>query len=136
MRPVADSRGIELVVGRQAAAEASGDPRRLAQILSNLISNAVKFTPSGGRVTMTTSRRGIWVSFLVRDTGIGIDREFQEQIFEEFYQVQSEKSSQPVEGTGLGLALSRQLARAMGGDLTVRSRPQSGSTFELRLPKH
>jgi len=110
------------------------DEAKVAQILRNLISNALKFTEEGEvRVTSRTSDNGASVVFSVRDTGIGIASEHHERIFEEFSQVDT-KLQRKVKGTGLGLPLSRSLARLLGGDLTVESEPGQGSVFSLKIP--
>lgn len=134
MMPIAEAKGVELRKGPWSPALAAADPRRLAQIFQNLISNAIKFTPAGGRVVVTCARRASRVEVEVADTGVGIEQESLERIFEEFYQVPREDGEEAT-GTGLGLALSRRLARAMGGDLTVRSSAGRGSTFRLVLRK-
>ncbi len=109
------------------------DGEKLRQIVVNLVSNAVKFTPGGGRVEIAFEGSGDRVDLHVRDTGIGIPQEKREAIFAPFIQVRSDLA-RPAEGTGLGLAISRELARGMGGDLTVRSTVGEGSTFTLSLP--
>jgi signal transduction histidine kinase/CheY-like chemotaxis protein len=110
------------------------DEAKIAQILRNLISNALKFTESGEvRVTARLGDDDRWVIFVVRDTGIGIASEDHERIFEEFSQVQT-RLQRKVKGTGLGLPLSRSLARLLGGDLTVQSVPGQGSVFTLKVP--
>ena len=110
------------------------DEAKVAQILRNLISNALKFTESGEvRVTAHLSDDAQGVIFAVRDTGIGIGPEDHERIFEEFSQVQT-RLQKKVKGTGLGLPLSRSLAQLMGGNLTVESIPGQGSIFTLRIP--
>ena len=116
---------------------AIADRERVQQILINLLTNAVKFTPSGGRVTIDARRdsSGDLIYVRVSDTGIGIGRDKLESIFEPFVQVDAEQGSGK-EGTGLGLAISRDLARGMGGDLRARSVEGSGSTFTLTLPAH
>jgi signal transduction histidine kinase len=108
------------------------DRERLEQVLLNLLSNAVKFTPAGGRVTLDCTTRSGKVVVQVRDTGRGIPRELQSQIFEPFTQV-DQGYTRAVGGAGLGLAISRELSRAMGAELTVESVPGRGSTFALRL---
>jgi len=98
----------------------------------NLVSNAVKFTPPRGHVTVSCSATGTRAIVTVRDSGPGIPPEQQDAIFEPFVQLGRNLSS-PHEGTGLGLAISRDLARAMGGDVTVESVVDEGSTFTLSL---
>jgi len=111
------------------------DREKLAQILLNLVSNACKFTPARGTVTIEIpqpTRVDGRVFVQVADTGVGVPIDKQEQIFEPFVQVQA-GPTRTVEGAGLGLAISRDLARGMGGDLRVRSAPGGGSTFTLEL---
>jgi signal transduction histidine kinase len=108
------------------------DRERLEQVVLNLLSNAVKFTASGGRVTLDCATRDGKVVVRVRDTGRGIPAEAQSTIFEPFTQV-DQGYTRDVGGAGLGLAISRELSRAMGAELTVDSVPGRGSTFALRL---
>jgi len=118
-------------------AAVKGDPDKVQQILLNLLSNATKFTPAGGRIVVDAPTRegsAADARFLrVSDTGSGIPRDKQEAIFEPFVQV-DRGLSRPTEGTGLGLAISRDLARGMGGDLRVRSDVGRGSSFTLSMP--
>jgi PAS domain S-box-containing protein len=109
------------------------DRGRAEQILLNLLSNATKFTPSGGRVAVTSAARDGRVLIAVSDTGPGVPPDKQAAIFEPFVQLGRSLTSGH-EGTGLGLAISRDLARAMGGELTVESEPMRGATFTLSLP--
>ncbi|MBC8097964.1 MAG: HAMP domain-containing protein [Armatimonadetes bacterium] len=109
-----------------------GDQERLTQILINLISNAIKFTPRGA-VGIYALRNGNTLVLRVRDTGIGIPAHAQDYIFEEFRQVDG-SSKRSHEGTGLGLAIVRKLAQAMGGGVSVQSTLGSGSIFTLSLP--
>jgi len=111
-----------------------GDAERVRQVLLNLVGNAIKFTPAGGAVRVSCEEGADHVDFLVEDNGVGISREEQESIFDPFQQV-GRRLNQPREGVGLGLAISRDLARAMGGDLLVRSTPGEGSTFTLRMKR-
>jgi signal transduction histidine kinase len=111
-----------------------GDRERLEQVVLNLLSNAVKFTPAGGRVTLDCTMRATTVIVRVRDTGRGIPTELHGQIFEPFTQV-DQSYTRAVGGAGLGLAISRELSRAMGADLTVESAPGRGSTFAVRLER-
>jgi PAS domain S-box-containing protein len=110
------------------------DAERVRQILLNLVGNAIKFTPSGGWVVLSCDADGEWVHLRVRDSGPGIPAQDLERIFDPFQQV-GRRLNTPKEGVGLGLAISRDLARAMKGDLTVASEPGQGSTFTLRLPR-
>jgi PAS domain S-box-containing protein len=110
------------------------DRTKAEQILLNLFSNAVKFTPSGGRITVSTTSSAAAASISVSDTGVGIAPENQHDVFEPFVQIGRSLTTSH-EGTGLGLSISRDLARAMGGDLTLRSDVGQGSTFTLTLPR-
>jgi CheY-like chemotaxis protein len=111
------------------------DPFRLRQILGNLLSNAIKFTPPGQGITVRAfyDEAKEVVVFSVIDEGPGIDEKWQERIFDAFLQVRGSDASLHG-GTGLGLPISRALARRMGGDITVRSRTGEGSTFSVSLP--
>ncbi len=108
---------------------------RLRQILLNLLSNACKFTKAGEvkLAARSVSNGSNFVEFAVSDTGIGMTAEQQAKLFEEFSQADA-TTAQRFGGTGLGLALSRKLARMMGGDVTVTSEPGKGSVFTVRLP--
>jgi signal transduction histidine kinase len=133
--PQASARGI--TVERCACAPelmARADPERLQQVLLNLLSNAVKFTPSGGRIGIRVEAPDGVVSIRVWDTGLGIAPEKLQTVFEPFVQV-GRGLSNPMDGVGLGLAISRDLARGMGGDLSAESTPGAGSTFTLLLPR-
>jgi signal transduction histidine kinase len=107
------------------------DPDRLQQILLNLFSNAIKFTPAGGRVEVSCARDGERALLRVQDTGIGIPPDQLQRVFEPFVQLDT---NQRERGVGLGLAISRELARAMGGELTAESAPGHGAAFILALP--
>lgn len=113
-----------------------GDQERVCQILLNLVGNAVKFTPPGGRVSLSCepSEDGEDIEFRVVDSGPGIPQERQEEIFDPFSRGEW-RLERPREGSGLGLAISRNLARAMGGDVGVESTPGEGSVFRLILPR-
>lgn len=132
-RPQAEAAGLELVTAATADVHFRGDRDRVLQVLANVVGNAVRFTPAGGRVTLAGAALGEGVEILVTDTGIGISLNDQERIFDEFTQADSGlRRSQG--GVGMGLALAQRLARLLGGDLTVSSVVGSGSTFTLTLP--
>ncbi len=131
VEPLAAPKQLRLRVDSTALA-AIGDARAVRQILLNLLANAIKYTPVRGRVAVALRRtaRGD-AAITVTDCGPGIPRERRRQVFDEFSQVNLPAQGPP--GTGLGLCLSRHLARAMGGDVTLASRVGRGSTFTLRL---
>jgi signal transduction histidine kinase len=145
--PQARARRLEIVSGRAAGSDVAyrGDRERVQQILVNVLANAVQFTDAGGQITLTCGRKeqptpaatespdGPWAYIAVTDTGIGIPADRIDAIFEPFVQVETGYTRRYA-GIGLGLAISRRLARLMGGDLTVRSVPGEGSTFYLWLP--
>ncbi|MDB4911692.1 MAG: ATP-binding region ATPase domain protein [Gemmatimonadetes bacterium] len=133
--PLASEKQLELKLARVPKdIELWADPTKLRQILLNLITNAIKFTDAGS-VVLESSAADDCVEILVRDTGIGIAPSDHDRIFDTFWQVE-QKSTRKVGGTGLGLSVSRRLARLMSGDLTVESKLGAGSTFTLRLPRH
>jgi signal transduction histidine kinase/FixJ family two-component response regulator len=114
--------------------EACGDPDKVRQILINLLSNAIKFTPEGGHIAVECSEDEKMLYICVEDDGAGIPADKLDAIFEPFVQVNRDYASKH-EGTGLGLSISRDLARRMGGDLTVSSEIGKGSKFTLSLPR-
>ncbi|EKK7694455.1 aerobic respiration two-component sensor histidine kinase ArcB [Cronobacter sakazakii] len=109
------------------------DGTRLRQILWNLISNAVKFTQQGQVTVRVSYNENEQLRFEVEDSGIGIPQEEQDKIFAMYYQVKDSQGGKPATGTGIGLAVSRRLAKSMGGDITVSSKPGQGSTFVLTV---
>ena len=131
---VAKGLKLELKIAPGAPAVLVCDGLRLKQILNNLLSNAMKFTPAGGAVALELDATPQAVHVHVVDTGPGIAPEMQELIFERFRQGNSRVSYEHG-GTGLGLALSRALALLMGGTLTVESQPGQGARFTLSLPR-
>jgi signal transduction histidine kinase len=137
LRERATRHGIELHLQldpRIACVQA--DERKLKQIVFNLLSNAVKFTPDGGRVDIVLQAvAGDTVQISVRDSGPGIAPEDQERIFEEFEQA-GRGVLRAQEGTGLGLAVAKQLVELHGGRISVQSQPGAGSTFSFTLPMH
>jgi len=119
-------------VGKTTAVLA--DPEKMQQIVLNLLTNAVKFTEEGGSITLSSELSGKCVDILVADTGPGISAENLKKIFDPFVQAER-RLNQPVQGVGLGLAISQDLARAMDGQVTVESVVGKGSTFTLTLPR-
>ncbi len=109
------------------------DERRLKQLLYNLLSNAIKFTPEGGEVRVEVDFSADMLELRVSDTGVGIPHQLQEKIFESFFQADSTLSKN-AQGTGLGLAVARQIVELHGGAICVQSEPNQGSTFIVRLP--
>jgi signal transduction histidine kinase len=146
-QPQAESRGLTLVAPSEIprALKFLGDHDRVLQILVNLLSNSVKFTDPGGEIAVEASEvteapgaahlhgEGPWTAIRVRDNGIGIPSEQLESIFSPFVQVEAGHTRRS-DGTGLGLTISRRLARLMRGDVTVESAPGTGSVFTLWLP--
>lgn len=130
--PIAIDRGIRLTTSLPPRLRAAtGDRRRVEQILTNLVANALKFTPEGGHVEIRGEIRGLVAVFVVRDDGEGIPADERGRIFERFQRMAGHES---IAGTGLGLPIARDLARKMGGDLDVASVPGGGSAFVLVLP--
>ncbi|HEX8940182.1 MAG TPA: HAMP domain-containing sensor histidine kinase [Candidatus Limnocylindrales bacterium] len=130
--PIALERGLALEGSLPPRIRAaSGDRRRVEQVLTNLLGNALKFSPVGGTVELSAWTAGPVALFAVRDDGAGITSDDRTRIFDRFYRL---ASHQRVTGTGLGLPIARDLARAMGGDLAVASVPGTGSSFVLALP--
>ncbi|HVF44862.1 MAG TPA: ATP-binding protein [Pyrinomonadaceae bacterium] len=133
LAPRADARGVGLVNGVGPDAFVRADARRLEQMLTNLVDNAVKYTRAGGEVRVSHERAGARDRVHVEDEGEGIAAEHLPRIFERFYRVDSARS-RDMGGTGLGLAIVKHLARAHGGEATARSEPGLGSTFTIELP--
>ena len=133
VRERAGRRGIALqqIVDQQLG-QVRGDERKIKQVLLNLLSNALKFTPEGGRVDVRAGLVNGMAEISVADTGVGIAPEDQEAIFEEFRQVGT--AAKKVEGTGLGLALSRKFIELHGGRIWVESQVGVGSTFTFTIP--
>jgi signal transduction histidine kinase len=131
--PLAAHKGVAFRVDSPPnAIVVTTDARKVRQILLNLVGNAVKFTEKGSVTIGLRAGEGV-ATFRVADTGEGIAPEHMEDIFEPFFQVET-RHSRRVSGTGLGLSVSRRLARLLDGDLVAESEPGKGSTFELRLP--
>ena len=131
--PLAREHGVTVYLGDSLSGLAvQADQRRLRQVLLNLLSNAVKYNRAGGEVHLDAELQGGRIALTIRDTGIGFAPALMSRLFTPFDRLDAEQG--PVEGTGLGLAVSRQLALCMGGDIEVRSTPGVGSTFCVHLP--
>lgn len=133
VEPLVSKKDITVEAEVASAGEVLADEGKLKQMLLNLVSNAIKFTPEGGRVGISSRRTESAVEISVSDTGIGIADEDQKQIFREFHQV-DHGPGRKHEGTGLGLALTKRFALLHGGDVRVASRLNEGSVFTLSLP--
>ena len=132
-RPLAEGAGVDLVLEvSHPLPEVEADPVRILQVLSNLIGNAVKFTPAGGRIRLvvTPEHEGKWVRFSVIDTGPGIALANMGRLFDRFWQAHSAHAA----GAGLGLAISKAIVEQHGGTIAVESEPGAGATFHFRLP--
>ena len=133
VRERAERRSIALASSTSASVVTiRADERKVKQVLLNLLSNALKFTPQGGRVDVRTAGLPDRIEVSVADTGVGIAPEDQDKVFEEFRQVGA--SAARVEGTGLGLAISRKFVELHGGRMWLASVPGKGSTFSFSLP--
>ncbi len=132
IEPVAAEKGLGFHALPGPAAVVETDPTKLRQILLNLLSNAVKFTDSG-QVTLEAQTDENTVTFVVRDTGIGIAPEHIDKVFDPFWQV-DQSSTRQAGGTGLGLSVARRLTRQLGGELALNSEPGEGAQFTVRLP--
>ncbi len=130
---------VAVVIGEEDQARASGDRDKLKQVLLNLVSNGIKYTPAGGKITLGLACVNGWARFTVADTGVGIPPEDLPHVFERFYRVDKSRTRAAGNGTapggaGLGLSIARWIAQAHGGRLEVSSRLGAGSVFSLWLP--
>ena len=134
LRTEAQAAGVTLHAEPLAPLEPiRGDAASIGTVLTNLVSNGVKYNKVGGRVTVRTSRDGPFAVVDVIDTGIGIAAESLARLFEEFYRVRTDQT-RDIPGSGLGLAICQRLVAAFGGQIAVRSQPGEGTTFTVRMP--
>lgn len=134
MQPLFDAKGQHIEVRMDLPLpELYGDGDRLGQVLCNLLDNACKFTPSGGKVGIYGRRAGECVVLEVYDNGIGMEAEHLERVFDRYYQVRDQRVKR-TGGSGLGLSIVKRLVELHGGDVTVESSPERGSHFYVRLP--
>jgi len=131
--PRARAASVQFGVKTVDVPEILGEPAKLAQLLDNLVSNAIKFTPRDGRVDVRLALRGATVRIEVSDTGIGIAERERERLFDRFFRAQSALERQ-IQGTGLGLYISKAIVEAHGGRIGVDSAPGQGTTFVVELP--
>jgi two-component system phosphate regulon sensor histidine kinase PhoR len=133
MQPRAKKQGITLSFSCENLRPITADPRNMEEILNNLLSNALNYSPDGGDVTVTAKGMGEFLEIAVSDSGVGIAPEELPKIFEKFYRVKHPKTRQ-ISGTGLGLSLVKGIVEAHHGTVEVESVPDKGSTFTIRLP--
>ncbi|HZB86325.1 MAG TPA: PAS domain S-box protein [Gaiellaceae bacterium] len=131
--PAAEEKGVTLALATGPAPPLAADRARIGQLLDNLVSNAVKFTPSGGRVDVRVRTLGKRAVLEVRDSGIGIPEGEQQFLFQRFFRT-STATEQAIQGTGLGLAISKAIVEAHGGQIEVESEEGVGTTFRVKLP--
>ncbi|GAA1285773.1 ATP-binding protein [Pseudonocardia aurantiaca] len=131
----AEAAEIEIIVDRPTGLEVEGDLTLLVTALSNLIENAIAYSPLGASVSVSRRRTGEWVEIAVTDRGIGIALEHQQRVFERFFRVDPARS-RATGGTGLGLAIVKHVLANHGGEVRLWSSPGTGSTFTMRLPVH
>jgi signal transduction histidine kinase len=132
--PVADETDVELIFEHGGDVELEADRARIAQLIDNLVSNAVKFTPAGGRVTVRVEAGDDDALLTVEDSGIGIPEAELERLFERFFRA-STATSREIPGSGLGLSVAKTIAELHGGSLELRSREGEGTTVVVRLPR-
>ncbi|HEV8715239.1 MAG TPA: ATP-binding protein [Candidatus Binatia bacterium] len=130
---MAEARGLSISLHTDGAVSVRGDRLRLKQLLLNLMDNAVRYTPAGGRVHLAVDRKESWARVMVEDSGIGIPEEALPRIFDRFYRVDKARSLDNT-GGGLGLSICQWIVQAHGGKITVQSRIGYGSTFIISLP--
>jgi signal transduction histidine kinase len=133
MQVVAGKRGITLLSSLPAFVSVHGDQAHLRRLLLNLVDNAIKYTPAGGRVTLSLQSDINWASLMISDNGIGLSKDEQKLIFSRFHRA-TETRSRDERGVGLGLSIARSIAEAHGGRIEVESSPGQGSTFTVLLP--
>ena len=132
---LAEAQQLTLELGPLDPVTIQGDYERLRRLLLNLVDNGIKYTPPGGRVTLSLHRCGSWASLRVADTGIGLSLAEQQQVFQRFYRTEAARAHNQ-RGAGLGLCIVQSIAEAHGGHIQIDSTPGHGSTFTVCLPLH
>ena len=130
----AEQQGVLLSIGQISDGIVLGDGDRLAQVFSNLIDNALKYTGTGGKIEISSKIEGKNILIGIKDSGIGISESEREKIFERFYQIDSSRKYGKKKGFGLGLSIAREIIQSHHGAIWVESSPDEGSTFFVRLP--
>jgi signal transduction histidine kinase len=133
LRPTAEAQGLDLRLDAKPVAPLRGDRVRLGQMLDNLVSNAVKFTPEGGRVVVALGSNGGDAVLAVSDTGMGIPAAEQHRLFERFFRTSTGQEA-AIAGTGLGLTISKAIVDAHGGSIECVSEDGQGTILRVRLP--
>jgi two-component system OmpR family sensor kinase len=134
MRVVAEDHSVSLQTASMEAVSIQGDREHLRRLLLNVVDNAIKYTPAGGRVSLSLQRDGKWALLKISDTGIGLSQEEQKRSFSRFHRA-TEARSRDEKGVGLGLSIARSVAETHGGRIQVESTPGQGSTFTVFLPQ-
>jgi len=133
MEPTAKEKGISLRYERKELKPILADPKRMEEVFTNLITNAINYSPDGGEVVVSAQALGEYLEIRISDTGIGIPPEELPKIFDKFYRVKHPKTRQ-VMGTGLGLSIVKGIINAHRGTIDVESEPEKGTTFRILLP--
>jgi signal transduction histidine kinase len=133
IEPRAQEQGIALNCVCEDVRPIQADPKGIAEVLNNLVTNAINYSPGGGRVEVTARCRGDNLEIRIADTGVGISPEELPKIFDKFYRVKHPETRQ-VMGTGLGLAITKGIVEAHQGTIEVESAPNQGTTFRILLP--
>jgi two-component system phosphate regulon sensor histidine kinase PhoR len=133
MKPRAQEQGIALDYSCDGVCPVQADPKQIEEVFSNLITNAINYSPDGGRVSITARGLNEYIEIKVTDSGVGIDKEEIPKIFDKFYRVKHPRTRQ-VLGTGLGLAIVKGIIDTHHGTIVVDSTPGKGTTFKILLP--
>lgn len=132
--PQADSAHVKIILEADPIPLVNADGEAISQVFNNLVDNAIKYSPVGGQVKVSTRLEDGWVIVRVSDEGIGVPIEEQERIFERFYQLDRSRGGGPGRGVGLGLAICKEIVNAHGGSITVSGNSPQGSIFVVKMP--